>query len=144
MAKEAQAPQLVKIHGGHIIIRTDGKEYNDSLEHYEADNGAPAPGLPRDMIGVTYAPGEWHRLSAGHKQVPQPMPWAEGEQLLGKIDALLAAQTAREAIPGAPPDPDTNAKRLAALEALMARLAQTPEATPEEKDYQDTGRLRAG
>lgn len=136
MSKEANATQLVKIHAGHVIIRNGRKEYNDTVQNFEMDNGAPMPALPAEWIGESYVPGKWHRITNGTKAVSLEMPWAQGEQLLGKLDGLLAAQQARATIPEPSPDPDINIKRAAAMEALLARRAADPDATPEEKDYQ--------
>ena len=136
MSKESNAIKLVKIHAGHVIIRNGRKEYNDNLSGFESDNGAPMPPLSAGFIGESYAPGEWHRITTGSKAIQLEMPWAEGEALLGKLDALLTAQEARIAIPDPDPDPTLNVRRLAALESVLTRLSLDPNASQEEKDYQ--------
>jgi hypothetical protein len=140
MGKEANAQQLVKIHAGRVIIRDGRNEYNDSLSNFNADNGAPMPDLPAEYIGESYIPNMWHRVTTGSKEIQREMPWAQGEALLGKLDALLAAQESRISLPTPDPDPGVNARRLLALEGLLARRARDADATQDEKDYQDTKR----
>ena len=137
MSKESNATQLVKIHAGNVIVRNGRKEYNDTAENFALDNEAPFPILPADAIGRSYIPGMWHRTTTGAKATQLPMPWAEGETLLGTVDALLAAQEARQAVPDPTPDPTLTVKRLSALEGLLARRALDTDASQDEKDYQD-------
>lgn len=145
MSKESDATKLVKLYAGHVIIRDGRKEYNDTLENFVLDAEEDFPALPNNMIGRSYIPDFWHRVMDGRKVIPLPKPWPEGENLLGRIDELLAAQSARVSVPDLDPEEpvEIRVKRLDALEAALARLAQQAEATPEEKDYQDSkGRIQ--
>ncbi len=143
MSKEANATQLVKIYADHVIVRNGRKEYNDTAENFALDNGSAFPALPADAIGRSYIPGMWHRTTNGNSAIQLPMPWDEGEALLGAVDALVTAQTARQAIPDPTPSPpDITAQRLMALEGLLTRRALDTDVSQEERDYQDAKRTR--
>lgn len=135
--READASQIVKLYDGNVLIRGPAGTYIDTVENFALDDEEQFPGPLNGALGRTYIPGVKHRLIFGNKQIQESLPWTPGDAILDRLDVLLAAKAVRDATGGPPPDPGLRDKRVAAFEAMLARLAQDPNATQEEKDYQD-------
>lgn len=142
--REQDAPQMAKVHDGRVLIRSGGQEYLDTVENFALDAEQPFEALPPSppgrpaYIGRTYIPGEKHNLTDGRKNVPVSETWTFGESLFPRVPELLAAQRARAAIPDiVPVRAEAVIKRTLAFEAMMKRRANDPNASQEEKDYQD-------
>lgn len=145
--QEIEAPQLLKIHGNHVLVRDTINnarvEYNDSRANYKVDAAASLPELPEGILGVSYIPGEKRRMTTGAKLIPLSRDWPQGDAIIATAQALVDAKIAREAVPVDPAPPGLQEKRTAALEALLKRRAADADASPEEKAYQmdrDKGR----
>ncbi len=81
---------------GLIFITTSSDEYQATFDDFETDNGSRFPSLPDGMICRIYEPGVKHQLYTRNTAYPQPMPWAAGDAILNKYDALKVKQDARE------------------------------------------------
>lgn len=143
MGIENTASTLFKVHENRITIRDNGVEYHDSLENFVSDSGMEVPPVPGTFkpgfnpIGALYVPGELLRASNGRSSASVPGEWPEALEIIQRITPILEAKEAREKqLPIEDDGALLKAARTQALEALLDRLAQDPNATPEEKDYQ--------
>jgi hypothetical protein len=135
--KESNANQLAKIFSGFVLIRSGNKEYLDTIENFKLDSGEDFESLPNGIIGRSYIPREKHRIVDGIEAIQLPLPWEYGDSLFPRVASLIAAKEARLGIPVPPAPPGLQEKRAAALESVLQRLANGPDASQEEKDYQD-------
>lgn len=121
--REVDALELVKFYEDHVVIRSAAGEYVDIEANYTLDAGQPPPVIPAGFIGRTYIPGEKHNLHTGRSNVPQRLPFVEGDTILLTVAALLTAQAARRALAPLPDEP-LDSLRLQAIDVLMdERLA---------------------
>lgn len=76
----------------------DGTDaYVDTLEHFEADMGGPAPALPASITHRVYQPDIRHALNINDSTVDGgPMPWPEGDAIIAAIATLITNKAARE------------------------------------------------
>jgi hypothetical protein len=84
---------------GHIYVRTPHGIYQASAAEFEADVGQPFPPLPEGAEERIYTQGVRHAVMATgpgmlHGDV---MPWPYGDDLINRIDDLLAKHTERHA-----------------------------------------------
>ena len=133
---EVNATNLVKFYGGMATIRGPEGEYADTLDNYRLDAGKPAPPLPggHGFVGRTYVPDEYHNLSDGVTDQPQPIPYQTGDKILDDLQSLLDNQAAREAT-ASPAGPDLNVLYNAALDAMLEERGTEPDPPPEVVTY---------
>lgn len=81
------------------IVGDNGKSYLATNQEYTADSGLPAPALPQGVTERIYEPGVRHPFLIGNNVVDGgPMPWPDGDDILARIDYLLAQRAASKDI----------------------------------------------
>lgn len=91
---------------GHVYVRGDnGTHYVDSRDNFVKDFGVELPPLPAGADDHVYTQSKRHAYMGNGSVIDGgPMPWPEGDQIIGNLTAGLASQNARKQV--AQPDFD--------------------------------------
>jgi len=83
---------------GVIIVQKGDFMYNDTDDNYYSDMGIEAPELLEKYDHRTYISGERHTLNNNDGTVMDsgPIPWLEGDEIIGSVEDLLEAKKDRE------------------------------------------------
>jgi hypothetical protein len=83
---------------GMVFVRTDSGTYMDTVENFQLDSGRALELLPEGANDRVYTQGKRHafmNVYDGNIIAGGPMPWPDGDNYIGRIEELLANQTAR-------------------------------------------------
>lgn len=87
---------------GLIYVRAPGAVYMDSAANFEADFGAGLPAFPPGADEHIYTQGRRHCFMGGGNVIDGgPLPWPDGDAILARLAAAIAAQQRRRAMPAA-------------------------------------------
>src|SRR5438309_12077229 len=83
---------------GLVCVRTPLGTCIDTPENFAADFGATLPTMPDGADDHIYTQGKRHAfMGDGNVVAGGPMPWPDGDRIIGKIKLALTAQAARRA-----------------------------------------------
>jgi hypothetical protein len=84
---------------GMIWVRGDVGHYGETPEMFHRDFGRRMPTLPEGIDQRIYEPGVRHTFQRGTDVMPDveaALSWGEGDEILAKLDDLLAKKAMRE------------------------------------------------
>ena len=83
---------------GFVRVRTPLGTYIDTPENFVADFGETLPAMPQGADDHIYTQGRRHAfMGDGNIIAGGPMPWPDGDRIIGKVRVALEIQAARRA-----------------------------------------------